>query len=324
MQHEVITFLFMYAKEIAVAVVMCVSAIFLVVGIRILSRSRSQIVRDRLQRSIETDETEANFQEDDTPEVSLRERFISFVTRIARPTSDKEMGHLRQKLAQAGFRKNSHALWYLGMKMLLAVMLVGMVVWVNSMRTEGINHLPFVLVLCMICGFYAPGLWLHSRVATNKRILNRALPDALDLLVTCVESGLGLDAAMKKVADETAFSEPLLANELRQASLEIQAGATRGEAFRRMSWRTGVEEIQNLSAIIVQTERFGTSVAKALRVMADGMRIRRMQMAEERAATVSVKMTIPLVFCIFPSLLLIILGPAIIKIYHYLMSQAGG
>ncbi|MBN2526277.1 MAG: type II secretion system F family protein [Deltaproteobacteria bacterium] len=292
-------------------------------GVRSLLHSQSEVLKDRLRRSVETDTSPVVEVVEPSMRQSFFERIVGVITQVARPTSEKEMGHLQQKLAQAGLRKNNHLLWYLAIKIFLALVLVLLVIGANRLRSEGVAHFPFILVFSMILGFYAPGVWLRSRVTKNQQALNRALPDALDLLVTCVEAGLGLDAAMIRVAEETSLSVPLLSNELRQASLEIRAGASRGEAFKRMAWRTGVDEIQNLSAIIVQTERFGTSVAQALRVMADGMRIRRMQLAEERAATVSVKMTIPLVFCIFPSLLMIILGPAIIKIYHYLVSQGG-
>ena len=140
----------------------------------------------------------------------------------------------------------------------------------------------------------------------------------MDLLVTCVEAGLGLDAALARVADEIRLASPLLAQELNLTFLEIQAGIARRDAFRRLSERTGVEDLRQLSAVLTQTEMFGTSIAKALRVHADGMRIKRMQRAEERAASVGVKMTLPLILCILPSLIAVVLGPAMVSMIEQL------
>ena len=136
----------------------------------------------------------------------------------------------------------------------------------------------------------------------------------MDLLVTCVEAGLSLDAAMARVAQELELVAPMLAQELKQTLLEIQAGVRRSDAFHRLSTRTGVEDLRTLSAMIIQTEMFGTSVSRALRVHAEGMRTKRMQRAEEKAAMVSVKMTVPLIMCILPSLFAVVLGPAVAMI----------
>jgi tight adherence protein C len=144
--------------------------------------------------------------------------------------------------------------------------------------------------------------------------IERSLPDAIDLLVTCVEAGLGLDAALSRVAEEITLAAPLLAAELKVTFLEIQASIPRRDAFRRLSERTGVEDLRQLSAVLTQTEMFGTSIARALRVHSEGMRIRRMQRAEEKAAMVGVKMTLPLILCILPTLMAVVLGPAVATI----------
>ena len=145
-------------------------------------------------------------------------------------------------------------------------------------------------------------------------MIEEALPDSMDLLVTCVEAGLSLDAAMARVAQELELVAPVLAQEMKQTLLEIQAGVRRSDAFHRLSNRTGVEDLRTLSAMIIQTEMFGTSVSRALRVHAEGMRTKRMQRAEEKAAMVSVKMTVPLILCILPSLFAVVIGPAIAMI----------
>ena len=153
-----------------------------------------------------------------------------------------------------------------------------------------------------------------ARSQERQQIIEDALPDAMDLLVTCVEAGLSLDAAMSRVAQELELVAPVLAQEMKQTLLEIQAGVRRSDAFHRLSTRTGVEDLRTLSAMIIQTEMFGTSVSRALRVHAEGMRTKRMQRAEEKAAMVSVKMTVPLIMCILPSLFAVVIGPAIAMI----------
>ena len=159
--------------------------------------------------------------------------------------------------------------------------------------------------------FFLPNLWLRGQIQERQRLIEDALPDAMDLLVTCVEAGLALDAAMSRVAQELELVAPVLAQELKQTLLEIQAGVRRSDAFHRLSNRTGVEDLRTLSAMIIQTEMFGTSVSRALRVHAEGMRTKRMQRAEEKAAMVSVKMTVPLILCILPSLMAVVIGPAV-------------
>ena len=144
--------------------------------------------------------------------------------------------------------------------------------------------------------------------------LEKPLPDAMDLLVTCVEAGLALDAAMARVSQEMELVAPILGAGAEADLLEIQAGVQRSDAFHRLSKRTGVEDLRSLSAMIIQTELFGTSVSRALRVHSEGMRIKRMQRAEEQAAMVSVKMTVPLIFFILPSLMAVVMGPAALMI----------
>jgi tight adherence protein C len=178
-------------------------------------------------------------------------------------------------------------------------------------------------VAVAILGFFAPNFWLYLKVRDRQTAIERGLPDAMDLLVTCVEAGLGLDAALSRVADEIELSAPVLSEELKLTFLEVQAGMPRPEAFRRLAGRTGVEDLRSLSATLAQTEMFGTSISAALRTRAEWMRTRRMQRAEERAAVVSVKMTVPLVLFILPSLIAIIMGPAVVHIVKNLMPSFG-
>jgi tight adherence protein C len=175
-------------------------------------------------------------------------------------------------------------------------------------------------IFCAIA-FYFPNMWLSGRIKERQQAISGALPDAMDLMVTCVEAGLALDAAMSRVAQELELVAPILGQEMKQTLLEIQAGVRRSDAFHRLSNRTGVEDLRTLSAMIIQTEMFGTSVSRALRVHSEGMRTKRMQRAEEQAAMVSVKMTVPLILCILPSLMAVVLGPAAVLIINNFAGQ---
>jgi tight adherence protein C len=197
-------------------------------------------------------------------------------------------------------------------------------IWVNAHRVERIEPAFLIAVVAFAGGFYLPDLWLSSRTRARQTAIERGLPDALDLLVTCVEAGLGLDASLQRVADELRLAWRVLADELETTFLETKAGIPRVEGFRRLAARTGVRDLKSLAATLTQTEIFGTSVATALRIQAEGIRVRRMQRAEERAAYVSVKMTLPLILCILPSLLAIVVGPAIINVAHTLLPALGG
>jgi tight adherence protein C len=233
--------------------------------------------------------------------------------RLVRPTQTAELSRLRQRMQQAGLRSEYAMELFLASKLLLACAATLTFLYLNS---RAVGRLVFPLdaaVAVWTCAgfFLVPNAWLRSRISTRKTWLERSLPDAMDLLVTCVEAGLGLDAALARVSDEIRLASPTLAQEMNVTFLEIQAGIARRDAFRRLSERTGVEDLRQLSAVLTQTEMFGTSIARALRVHAESMRIKRMQRAEEKAASVGVKMTLPLVICILPSLISVVLGPAL-------------
>ncbi len=245
---------------------------------------------------------------------------------IAQVTSDKEasLSRLRRRLVQAGFRREAAVHTFLAAKVGIALALPVGFLAVESLLAEGIDlAVPIAVWLCT-GGFFLPNLWISSRIQSRRQSIERGLPDALDLLVTCVEAGLGLDAALVRVSGDLELSWPLLAEELNLTFLEIKAGIPRTEAFRRLFERTGVDELKSLAATLAQAEMFGTSIAVSLRVQASGLRIRRMYRAEERAAVVAVKMTVPLVLCILPSLLAVVMGPAAVNIYNSLFTKLGG
>ena len=174
------------------------------------------------------------------------------------------------------------------------------------------------LVLAIV-GYFIPAIVLSIIIQKRQQGILRALPDALDLMVICVESGLGLDMTFKRVGDELRPLNSDLSDEFHTVNREIRAGRPRSESLKNMGLRTGVAEIQNLMTMLVQTTRFGTSMAKALRVHADDMRVKRRQVAEEKAAKTAIKLTMPLILFIFPAILVVLLGPAGLKIMKVLL-----
>jgi tight adherence protein C len=173
-------------------------------------------------------------------------------------------------------------------------------------------------------GYFSPMLWLRYATNRRKEKLLEAFPDALDLMVVCVEAGLGLDAAISRVSGEIRFAHKELAEEFNLVSLELRTGLSRAEALKNLSRRIDLEEVGSLVALLVQTDKFGTSIGLSLRVHSDAMRVNRQLRAEELAAKLPVKMLFPLVFFIFPSLFVIVVGPAAIKIARTLMPSLGG
>jgi tight adherence protein C len=257
------------------------------------------------------------------PKRSVVARLLAPIAALAKPSRQDELARLRLRLQQGGIRQERALALFLSSKVVLAFAFAGAFLWANAQRLQSVEQPFLAVVLSFAAGFYLPDWWLRSRRITRQTAIERGLPDGLDLLVTCVEAGLGLDAAIQRVSDEIRRAWPILASELQTTFLEVKAGMQRIEAFRRLASRTGVAELKQLAATLTQTETFGTSVALALRIQAEGIRVRRMQRAEERAAYVSVKMTIPLVLCILPTLLAIVLGPAIVNIAHNLLPALG-
>ena len=236
------------------------------------------------------------------------------------PKSDKEVSIVLQRLTRAGYR-NEHAVKvFYGCKVLCPAVLCILV------AVTGISSLGpfFVYLLALGGGFLAPDFWLGKKIEKRQKRITRGLPDVLDLLVICMEAGLSLDQATARSAQELAVSQPELCDELGVVVLEQRAGRPRSEAWKRMSDRTGVDSLKNLVSMLVQTEQFGTSIAKMLRVHSDTLRTQRVQMIEELAAKTSVKLVFPLVLFIFPALFLVTLGPAAIVMMDSFGTLTGG
>lgn len=232
------------------------------------------------------------------------------------PTSGKESS-TQLLMIRAGYRRANAMLAMRGVKILLPLGLVALVFASGVYRS---NPILFPMI-AVIVGYLLPEFWLVWRIRVRQRHMQRGLPDALDLLVICVEAGLGLDQAILRVSQELHITHPQLSSELQFVNLEMRVGKTRLEALRELARRTGLEDIKSLVAMLIQTDRFGTSVAQSLRVHADDLRVKRRQRAEERGAKTSVKMVPALVFFIFPALMVVILGPAVLTLIRQLSSH---
>jgi tight adherence protein C len=237
--------------------------------------------------------------------------FVSTLKRLgnmAPKSSAAETSKLRQRLVAAGYRGNETLLTFFGIR--IGVALGAFVLFSTPLVMQ--PNLSVALVSCLL-GYVLPGMLLARMAKRRQHRIRLGLPDALDLLVVSVEAGLGLDQAILKVSEELAFAHPDLCSELRLINLELRAGTARAEALHNLADRTGVDDVSSLVAMLVQTDKFGTSVAQSLRVHSDTVRTKRRQRAEEAAAKTGVKMVFPLVFCIFPAIWVVTIGPAVIK-----------
>lgn len=231
------------------------------------------------------------------------------------PSSSKRIPHTQRLMARAGYRRPESVMAMQGVKVLLPLGLLAVVYFSGLYEQSPI----FILGFAAVGGYLLPEFWLTTRIRHRQQILRLSLADCLDLLVVCVEAGLALDQSFLRVTTELRIVHPQLCEELDLVNAEIRIGRTRVEALRELANRTGVEDIKALVAMLVQTERFGTSIAQSLRVHSDELRTKRRQRAEELAAKATVKMIPPLVFFIFPALFVVILGPAIISIYRHFL-----
>ena len=256
------------------------------------------------------------------PGGAARPGVLGWLLGLARGTAARfgESTKTRTQLVHAGFRQPGAVEIYWGLKAgaaLVGLTLGALAAFSGRVPTQ---YKMFVVLACAAGAFYLPGMLLDMRVKKRQKAIQHGLPDALDLLVVCVEAGMGLDAAIYRVCMELAHKEPILSSELRLLTLELRAGKSRREALKNLSTRVGLEDLGSLVAMLIQTDMFGTSIAQTLRVYADSMRTKRFQLAEELAAKLPVKLLFPLIFFIFPTLLIVILGPAGIS----LMKMFGG
>ena len=250
---------------------------------------------------------------------SPRERLESFLAPIAARVGGAS-DQIRQRLIQAGFRDESSMVIYVGLRVALPAVLVAVAFLGATLVGGNPSRRLIALMVAGIVGYVGPSYWLDKRRQRRQATIRRALPDALDLLVVCLEAGLSLGAGIARVAQEFVRSSPALCEELRLVTAEMQAGKGGADALRALADRVGVQEVSTLAAMLIQTERFGTSVSEALRVHCQGMRQDRLQRAEEVAQKAAVKMILPASVFIFPATMLVLVGPAGLRLIQALSS----
>jgi tight adherence protein C len=303
--------------------------VFGVWSILSLLSQRNSRAQDRLARISRP----ASLAEIEDPKLSKKERFqgvmdtAKALSRPLMPQTELEQSKIRIRLANAGFRSEGAVAVYLGVRfasfLLFFIVAVAVFVPTYGLAFNRATLQPLLIrvggLTCL--GFYLPAiiLWWIRRKRQEEIFLT--LPDALDLLVVCVESGLGLDAALRKVCDEMKAHAKTICEELSLANFQLQMGRPRREVLHDLGVRTGVDDVRSLAAILIQADRFGSSIAQALRVQSDSMRTRRKQLAEEKAAKTAVQMIFPLVLFIFPGIFVVLVGPAAIQIAETMIAK---
>jgi tight adherence protein C len=245
---------------------------------------------------------------------------IGSVGKRVAPKNHENYSQMRLKFLRAGIRRQNAPSILWGAKIVLAVFLP-LCVWSLPFAAIKLLSLPLLIGLCVylaIIGFFLPEIWLRLIISRRREKLTRGFPDALDLLVVCVEAGMGMDAAINRVAREIRLSNKELSEEFRLMSLELRAGKSRRDALKNLAIRTNIEDVNSLATLLIQTDKFGGNIAKALRVYSDTFRSKRYQRAEEKAAKIPVKLVFPLILCILPSLFVAIAGSAAVQLFRTL------
>jgi len=261
--------------------------------------------------------------------VSFKDKLQTLLARLGeanKPSDEAEVSALRESLISAGYRHAQAPILFMGAKLLSSMLVLGIVAFIPA-KVFGFPTVTAQLAIYVgaaSVGYFLPMWWLHYAINSRKEKILLAFPDSLDLMVVCVEAGLGLDAAINRVCTEIRFAHKELAEEFNLVSLELRTGLSRAEALKNLSRRVDLEDVSSLVALLIQTDKFGTSIGQALRVHSDAMRVNRQLRAEELAAKLPVKLLFPLVFFIFPSLFVIIVGPAAVKIARTLLPSLGG
>jgi tight adherence protein C len=252
-------------------------------------------------------------------------KIVGPFAQLSSPTGEGETSPLRLKFLNAGIRHPDASLFYFGLKTLLPLGFAALAF--VALRAAGADDSATTLLwlaVVALLGCYLPNIVLRSMIKRRQREIFENFPDAADLMLVCVEAGLGLDAALVKVTEEIRVKSEALAQELHWTNLEMRAGGTREKSLRNLALRSGVEEIGTFATMLTQADRFGTSIGESLRVFSEDLRHKRQIRAEELAAKVPTKMLLPLVLCIFPCISMVILTPAVIRVVRIIGPMLGG
>ncbi|QOL51762.1 type II secretion system F family protein [Massilia litorea] len=257
------------------------------------------------------------------------EKIVAAATPVARlslPDDEAQTSAVRVRFMNAGYRHAWAPVVFFAAKTVLSLGLPLAVFFGLSLKatTSSTTAMLFYVLTAAAAGYYLPNFVLKKMIARRQREIFESFPDALDLMTICVEAGLGMDAALARVAGEIGLKSRVLSEELNLVTLELRAGSGKDKALRGLATRTGVEDVDALVAMLIQAERFGTSIADSLRVQSEQLRTKRRQRAEEQAAKIALKLLFPLIFFIFPSLLVVLMGPAFIQIYRVLLPTFSG
>ena len=311
-------------SEFAFLAVMFLSAVGVVIGCFLLF-GPSQ-VRNRLAQITGTANTQSELGEPGSRWLESVANAVGPLAKLSAPEENWEQSALRRRFMQAGLRSPSAPILFYAIKTITAFGLP-LIAWLllNAFFPKGTAS-SYVLILLSLAlvGFYGPSVFLNWMIKVRQREIFETFPNAIDLLTICVEAGLGLDAAIARVAEEMRIGSAIVADELTLVSLELRAGSSKERALRNLALRTGVEDIDTLVAMLIQSEKFGTTIGASLRVHSDMLRTKRMQRAEEKAGKLPVKLLFPLIFCIFPSLMVVMLGPSMIRITQTLPGMING
>lgn len=318
---------------IIIAVVGFLSISIFCLGILQYARlqARKRATMERIQEGGKTTGILATYSSLETKRVG-QSGIPSLLARIGRRIAGKkaaDLSELRPTFLKAGIRWGNAVAVFWGTKVVLAVLLpvcflVARVVFPGFMVLISNKVFVSILALTALGGFYLPNAWLRLKIAKRRETIRDSFPDALDLLTVCVEAGMGLDAAINRVAKEIELDSKILSDELTLMNLELRAGKSRRDALKNLAMRTDLEDVKSLVTLLIQADKLGTSVSQALRVYSDTFRTKRYMKAEEMAAKIPVKLTLPLILFIFPALLVTIMGPAFIQISRVLLPALRG
>lgn len=283
------------------------------------SKDDSRVV-ERLQELKEGKKSKSDDALKESGVSSVFKKAAPALSKALKPKTDLEASNLRLKLANAGFSSPTASTLFLAIKTATAGMSVVISGGVSLVLQGATTNTLLTVITSGGIGMFLPGTILSLMAYNRKQKIFLSLPDALDLLVVCVEAGLGLDAALRRVTEELVDSAPVICKELGHCNKQLQLGRNRREVLHDFGIRTGVDDVKALAAILIQADKFGSSIAQALRVQSDSMRVKRSQLAEEKAAATAVKMIFPLVLFIFPGIFVVLVGPAAIMMIRQLLT----